>query len=87
MDQRLDDECVERGHGGCSDSRREAAEHPQRRQRDQQRDAAEGGRFIPYPERWLKGRRWEDEVPPSSHTDARRLNDAWKDVQPGEVKL
>ena len=30
--------------------------------------AQEGGRYIPAPARWLRERRWEDELPPATHS-------------------
>ena len=33
----------------------------------------EGGKYIPHPHRWLRKRRWEDEVPPSAPTTHKGL--------------
>lgn len=51
----------------------------------------DGGRYVPKPTTWLRGRRWEDEQAESerdSHeTDPRRTNSAWEGQTTGEIKL
>lgn len=45
------------------------------------------GRYVPHPGRWLADRRWEDEAVPEANAKSRRVNEAWKNAESGEVKL
>lgn len=42
--------------------------------------------FIPHPATWLNGKRWQDELAPTT-PDRRRINTKWADVPSGEVRL
>ncbi|MNN45995.1 hypothetical protein D3C81_1603530 [compost metagenome] len=45
----------------------------------------EGGQFIPYPETWLKDKRWEDEIclPSNVHPPSRHHGFAQRDYVDG----
>ncbi len=48
----------------------------------------EGGRFIPFPAKWLNGKRWEDQLAANETVPDRHVNDAWASkTEAREVKL